>query len=170
MAIIRDAQIWHPKLHPSRPNMRFAKQDPKGGTPPTWEVQIRTNNPETQKEWAKIGVRTKMELGEDNKPYWFANLKRKTIKADGTPADPPKVVAADLSPVDPDTIGNGSIGNVQIFQYKSKHESFKGKTVNVLTGVQIINKIEYVSDREDFEAVSVVPVGAPVQPEEDGDF
>jgi hypothetical protein len=87
--------------------------------------------------------------------YWRANLRKKSIKADGEAADPPKVINGKMKSIDPNTIGNGSIGNVRIFQYdyKDKESGVAGKAT-VLMGVQVTNHIVYTpkerNDDDDF--------------------
>ena len=157
MAILRNVELWYPRLHADRPNTKFSSDDKTGKTPPTWEVQIRTTQASQMKEWQQLGLKPLMAADEDGKPFWKVGLKCKITKRDGTPATPPKVVDAALRVIeDPDTIGNGSTGSVQLFQYKSTHPSALGKVISILKGVQVTNLLLYTPDREDFEVVAVV--------------
>jgi hypothetical protein len=158
MAIIKNAQLWYTKLDPARPNGRM---DPKN---PSWELQIRTNDPAQKKEWEEQGLKLKLmvqkegatnDAGEDiagevildasGKKQWRANLKKKSINKEGKASGPVELVNGALQPVDPNSIGNGSIGHVRVFQYEyTKKESGDKAIASVLMGVQLKRHIVYV--------------------------
>jgi hypothetical protein len=165
MAIIKDAEIWFAKLDPKKPSAKLNKANP------TWECQLRTSNPEQKKEWEALGLKTKLmvykegqtnEAGEDicgepilneqGKKQWRANLKKKSITKNGEKASPVKVVNGQLEDVDPNTIGNGSIAHIRIFQYEyPKADGTKG-TANVIMGVQLKrHKVYTPKAGDDFE-------------------
>lgn len=160
MPIIKNAQVHYLRANPRRPNDKYDKQNP------TWEVEIRTTDKNQKAEWAAMGLNIKAVMPDDGAPYWRAKIKKRTIKADGEKADPVEVVSGKLipadqggdgrkfEPVDPDTIGNGSICNVRIFQYEyPKKEGGKG-IANVLMGLQVVRHILYKPKSRDngFEA------------------
>jgi hypothetical protein len=152
MAILNNCEIHFAKLDPARPSSKLNKKNP------TWELQMRTTDKEQKAEWAAHGIKVTAVREDEEGPilYWRANLRKKSIKADGDKADAPKVVDGKLQPVDPNTIGNGSIGNIRIFQYdyKDKETGVSGKA-SVLMGLQLTTHILYtpkpgVNNDDDF--------------------
>ncbi len=90
---------------------------------------------------------------DDSGVFYTANIARNVVKTDGTKAEAPKVVNGNLVGIDPNTIGNGSICNIRIFQYEYTFEGEKG-IATVLMAVQIIKHIVYhrkPGTMEDFE-------------------
>lgn len=140
MPIIRDAEIWFARLDPNRPNKAFNTENP------TWELQIRTPDRDVRKEWEEMGLPVKAVVPDDGQPYFRVNLRKRSIKANKEHADPVEVVDGKLQPVDPKTIGHGSIGNVRVYQY----ERADGKGVtNVLMAVQLTKHVVYTPKPRD---------------------
>jgi len=79
---------------------------------------------------------------DDEGIYYAANLKKKSMKRDGSPMAPVNVIAGNLSPVDPKTIGNGSVGNLSVYQYEYNVNGSSG-IASMLMGVQITTLNEY---------------------------
>lgn len=133
MALLKNAELWYPRLIPGRPNKKFSRENP------TWEIQIRTSNPEVRKSWEAQGVKLKAIVPDDGSPpYWKTTLKKKIYKRDGTDNDPVEVKGGNLRDIDPATIGNGSKGHVRIFQYEyPKAEGAGTGIASVLMGVQL---------------------------------
>jgi len=150
VAVLKNVELWFIKANPKRPNAKFNKANP------TWEAQIRTTSKEVKKEWEalKLGVKAIVPDGENEKTYFRVNLRKKTIKESGEPASPVSVINGAMKDIDPDSIGNGSIGNVRIFQYEYKKESGGTGTANVLMGIQVTKHIVYVpkAHSDDFSA------------------
>ena len=143
MAIIRDCEIWFAKLDPKRPNAKYNKKNP------TWECQIRTTSKEIKKSWEAMNLSVKAVLPDEGAPYYRVNLRKKSIKEDTEAASPVKVVNGGLEDIDPNTIGNGSIGNIRIFQYEyPKDDKTKG-IASVLMGIQITKHIVYKAKARD---------------------
>ena len=138
MPILKACEIHYPKLNPKRPNARYNKKNP------TWEVQLRTTSVTVKKHWEAMHLKPKAVLNEEagTVDYYRVNLRRKSIKADGEPSDPVKVVNGALEPIDPDTIGNGSIGNIRIFQYEYKNDDGEG-VATVLMAIQLTKHVVY---------------------------
>jgi hypothetical protein len=144
MTVVNNAELWFARLDPKYPNDKFNKDNP------TWEVQIRTKDRKVAKLWKdEYSLKTTQELDADDKPYWKSNLKRRSKKANGEALSPVEVVDGDLNPVDPRTIGNGSIGNVSLFQYESKSEAAKGKIISMLKKIQLTKHIVYDPPKKD---------------------
>lgn len=138
MAILKACEIWFPKLDPKRPNSKYNKKNP------TWDVQVRTKDPKVKKEWEALGLKPKPVLDEDTAQllYFRLNLRRRTIKSSGEKSDPVKVVNGRLEDLDPRTLGNGSIANIRIFQYKFTNDGEEG-LATVLMALQVTKHIKY---------------------------
>ncbi len=137
MAIIKDCEIWFAKLNPQKPNDKFNKENP------TWECQIRTHDKAVKKSWEELGLPVKAVVPDEGAPYFRVNLRKKSTKEDGEPASPIKVVNGQLEDIDPDSIGNGSVGNVRIFQYQYRREGGGKGVASVLMGVQVTKHIVF---------------------------
>lgn len=150
MAIVENTEIWYPKLDPKRPNGRYNKENP------TWELQIRTEDKDVKKAWEALGLRVKPIIPDEEgaKPYYRVNLRKSSFKKSGEAAQPVEVVDGNLEPIDPRIIGNGSIGNVRIFQYEYPASGGGTLKASVLMKVQITKLIKYTptaqEEREDF--------------------
>ena len=133
--ISSNVELYFAKLDPANPNSRFDKDNP------TWEVQIRTKDKAVAKEWKDNNLRVTPDENDEG-VFYRANLKKKSKKRDGSDMAPVNVVAGDLSPVNPSTIGNGSIANLSVFQYDYKVSGKEG-IASMLMGVQITTLNEY---------------------------
>jgi len=133
--VLMDVEIYFAKLDPERPNSRFDKDRP------TWEIQIRTKDKAVAKDWKAKDLRVTTDDNDDG-VFYRVNLKKRSKKADGTNTKPVNVVAGDLSPIDPKTIGNGSRGNLSIFQYDYKVNNKEGRA-SMLMGIQVTLHNEY---------------------------
>jgi hypothetical protein len=187
MAIINNVEIWFAKLDPSRPNKKLHPENP------TWEIQIRTKSKEQKKELEENFI-TMKPVREDPKDdeskilYYRGNVKRKMFKlvnvnGKSVPSEeknaPVDVVDGKNRPIDPGSIGNGSIANIRVFQYDYVYEGKKGKAC-ALMAVQLIKHVVYVPKPiEEFgetETETVVPEDDDAAPggangaRDDGDF
>ena len=146
MAIIKNAELWYTKLDPKKPNASFNKEQP------TWEVQIRTRSKAQMTEWKGLGLKPKMDEDQDGKAFWRVNLKKKSKKKDGEAVAPVKVVNGALEDVDPKSIGNGSIGDVRVFQYDYDVGGKQG-LATMLMAIQLKKHIVYEppASEDDFE-------------------
>lgn len=85
--------------------------------------------------------------------YWKANLKRKETNKDGNPLEPPVVVNGNKQPIDAGTIGNGSTGNLILFQYPYDVAGRKG-VASQISRVQVIDyKVWTPNTAVDFDVV-----------------
>lgn len=121
-----------------------------------WEMQMRVRD--KQQAIALRDDNFNVKQGEDdNGTYYSVNLKRRGTKKDGSPNEPVKVVDGQVQPMDGSVIGNGSVGNVKVWQYQN---SF-GSTSSVLMAVQVTKLLEYVPeatvDFEVFEGLDPAP-------------
>jgi hypothetical protein len=143
MAILKNVQMYWVKCDPDRPNAKMDKDKPQ------WEVQIRTKDKNQAAEWKANHIKVTLVEGDDG-VYYRANLKKKAKKKDGTPNTAPEFVNGKREYVDPNTVGNGSIGNIRIFSYE--YPSAAGpKMTSMLMGVQVTTLNEYVPKKRDDE-------------------
>ena len=156
MPILKDCEIHYLKADPDRPNRKYDKENP------TWEVQLRTRDKVQKAEWKALDLPVKDVIPEDGSPaYTKVSLRKRTIKKDKTEASPVEVVDGKKKPVDPNTVGNGSMANVRIFQYEFPKKGGGTGTASVLMGLQITKHIKYVpkpreDDFDDDEETEVV--------------
>ena len=120
---------------------------------PQWEVQIATTDKAVADVWSANHMKVKEQDGK-----FVSNLKRKAVKADGNPMDPVRVVDAQKAPIiDRRSIGNGSIGNVIVWQSPYEYAGRSGVSSS-LTAVQITKLEEYKSSSSvDFDVVGEAP-------------
>jgi hypothetical protein len=159
--IIPNATLFFVKVEPNSPAKPFA-----GDGSPSWETQIRTTSKDVAKQWKEMDLNVRAlsrnakdddgnvmtdDLGEtlrepivdDNgNPYYGVTVRKKTHKFDGSKQNPVNVVGGDLSPVDPATIGNGSVGNLSVFQYPYEYKGKKGIS-SMLMAIQVTELNEY---------------------------
>lgn len=137
MPIINDCELWFCKLDPKRPNSKFNKENP------TWECQIRTTDKAVKKHWEQLGLNVKSVVPDEGLPFFRVNLRKKSIKEDKEKASPIKVINGKLEEIDPNSVGNGSVGNVRIFQYEFPKQGGGKGLASVLMGIQVTKHIVY---------------------------
>ena len=120
-----------------------------------WSIDV-TVNAETRKLLAEAGIADRIKNKNDARGD-FIQFKRKSVKYDGTPAKPIRVVDAAGKPWDQDTlIGNGSVVNVQFLINEIPLAG--GKRVIIKPSVVAIQVWELVpyegGNREDFPTKS----------------
>lgn len=153
MAILKNVELFYPRLDPKKPNAKFNKDQP------TWEVQLRTRDKKVKAEWAKLNLKPKT-VEDDDGVFYSVSLRKKSKKKDGTPNQPVNVVDGGLNQINPMSIGNGSVGNVRIFQYEYGDE---GKIASMLMAIQITKLNEYVpkggDDEFEMTETTIVRIG-----------
>jgi hypothetical protein len=83
------------------------------------------------------------------------NLKKKAFKKDGTEAAKVRVVDTHKQPVDPKTIGNGTIGNVMVYLQDYQIKAPNGRVTKegtsvMLTAVQVVELVKYEPKSADY--------------------
>jgi len=145
MAILKNVELYFAKLNPKKPNDRFDKENP------TWEVQIRTRSKAQAKEWKDLSINVKPDE-DDAGIFYKATLKKRSKKRNGEEQNPVSLVGGDLSTIDPDKLGNGSVGNVRVYQYDYNIGGREG-IATMLMAVQVTTYKEYEPKprEDDFE-------------------
>ena len=122
-----------------------------------YELQIVAKDKEAA---AKITSDTGISFKEKDGKL-ISSLKRKAKKSDGSDNGAPRVVDASKQPMDGMSIGNGSKGNVIVWQYEYEYAGKKG-IGNSLTAVQVTSLEKYEpSGSVDFDAVEAPAEAAP---------
>jgi len=115
-----------------------------------WELQI-VGDKSREKEFAQYG---KIKPTTDGRIS--INLKKKAKKADGTPAEPVRLVDNNKNPIENrSVIGNGSIGNVMVYcsPYEIKLPNGKVSKSGISTmliAVQVTDLVRYERKSENF--------------------
>ena len=119
--------------------------NPFGGVP-AWELQIATSDKAKAEELKANHLNVKEKDGK-----FVVSLRRKSVKADGSPMDPVRVVDAQKMPMENKaSIGNGSKGNVIVWQAPFENMGRKGIS-NSLTAVQVTEIVEYSGGGSDID-------------------
>lgn len=113
-----------------------------------WELQIATSDPAKAKELSDNYLNVKEKDG-----MFTVSLKKKAIKADGSENRPVTVVDGNAQPIDASKIGNGSVGNVIVYQYSYDMMGRQGVGTS-LNGVQVVDLKEYNPSAAGFDVVS----------------
>jgi len=163
MPILKNCEVWFVKADPKRPNAKFNKKNP------TWECQIRTTSKDIKKEWEALKLPVKAIVPDDGEAYFRVNLRKKSIKEDGEKSSPVKVINGKMEEVDPNSIGNGSIANVRVFQYEYTKEGGGTGVASVLMGVQLVKHLMYTPKPrdDDFDEGDTETVMPPEEEEEE---
>jgi len=134
MTILKNVAIRFARLNPDRPSTKVNK---KG----EWQVQAYTRSKDQAAEWKKEGIFVK--LAEDAEGIIYTvNFRKKAIKKDGGKAQPPTVVNSKLVAIDPKSVGNGSIVNLNLSSYDYTFEGKKGIAFQ-LNGVQVMKHVVF---------------------------
>ena len=124
-----------------------------------FELQIATKDKAIADDWSANHLNVKADKTDTSK--FTVSLKRKAFKADGTSNGNVKVVNANAQPLkDVSKIGNGSTGNVIVYQYYYETAGRKGIATS-LTAVQVTDLQEFTG-AVDFEPI--VPVEQTTEP------
>lgn len=148
MPIARNLELHWVKVNPARPQ-RFEN---KATAPAKWSVQIRVYDKAQKAQLEKeFGFQFKPMEVDDKIVYkttisrFAFQANRETGKEDtNSPNDPVNVMLADGTPIDPDTIGNGSVANISFYMKEDKSN-------RTLKGIQVTKLIKYEPRESDTE-------------------
>jgi len=118
-----------------------------------YEVQITTTDSSLATHLKENFINVKEKDGK-----FVASLKRKAIKASGDDNGPVKVFDSQLQVIEKDRlskIGNGSTGNIKLFQYPYDVNGKKG-VAGSLTAIQITNFVEYTGGGNSTDGFDIV--------------
>lgn len=125
-----------------------------------WELQVATKDKKVAKELSQNYLNVKEKDG-----VYTVSLKRKAMKSDGTANTPPRVVDGNRQELNMEDvmIGNGSVGNVIIYQYNYDVAGRKGVGCS-LSAIQVVELKQYTGT--DFDIIDG-PTSAPIEDESD---
>tara|TARA_R110002074_G_scaffold153413_1_gene308485 strand:- start:731 stop:1198 length:468 start_codon:yes stop_codon:yes gene_type:complete len=143
-SIIRDVVLNYVKVDPENPTEPFGTLQ--------WEAQIVVSADRA----AELEAYGTVKPLKDDPSRVSVNLKRKAIRKDGEANDPVQLVDGKKQKIDPKIkIGNGSVGNVKVYQREYDVAGRQGIST-IMTAIQITNLIEYTGsvdfDIDDSEA------------------
>lgn len=156
MAILKNQEIHFVRLNPNRPEKNMF--DP---TKFSWSIQCRSTDKAQIAEWKALGLKPKVvredKDDEESKVLYQQVSFRKNSKrtdpktkqqTDNTPVE---VVNGKGEPIEPGTIGSGSIANVRLYKREYKVQGVE-KIGYVLMAVQIVKHKVYIgTPMEDFD-------------------
>ena len=116
-----------------------------------YELQIATSDAAVAAQWTADFLNVKERDGQ-----FVVSLKRNAKKRDGSDNGKVRVVGADKMPLSA-TIGNGSKGNVIVWQYPYSAPGGRSGISGSLTAVQVTDLVEYNSGAVDFDVVADAP-------------
>ena len=147
--IVRDVELYWAKL--VKPVEPFGTLQ--------WELQMRTRNKDEAKKWKEdFYLNTKTEE-DDEGVFYKTNVKRKALKKDGDQNTAPDVLDNAKAAIDGNKVGNGSTGNVMLFQYPYDVGGRKG-VASILSKVQVTDLKEYTPSTEtDFDVIGDAEAG-----------
>lgn len=127
------------------PNSKFAANNP------TYEVRVTTGDVEVSNLLKAMGAKMTIVQDEESGAINYTTVvKTKSLNTKTSSAmPPPKVIGLNRSAIDPNLIGNGSIGNIAISSYEYTFQGKTGKAIN-LHAVQItLLKVWHPQDATD---------------------
>jgi len=147
--IVKDVELHWAKLE--------TPVDPFKTGEKLWEVQIRTADEEVAKKWAKEYY---INAKKDDEGFWKANVKRKELNGKGETNKAPDVLGRSNQPISASNIGNGSIGDLKLFQYPYDVAGRKG-VASMLSAVRITDLKEYAPTSDvDFDVIDTPVEGS----------
>jgi len=156
--VIRNAELFWAKLD--------QPVNPFNAAQPHWELQIRTRDKAEAKVWRDTHKLNATMKEDDEGSFYQVNLKRKAFTKDGESRDPVKVVDAQLMPLEGASVGNGSIGNVQLDTYEYTMNGQRGIGFS-LKAVQVLKLVEYKGNGLAFEAEGETEIVVPTDTNSD---
>ena len=151
MPVIKDVEMYWVKLDPEYPVAKYLKKTMK-----EWSLEIRTPDRDVADVWEdEFHLRPKKIKDEDSgKTYYRAKLQKLAIANTEDPASkmsyPVEVVGPQLQAINPQTVGNGSIGDVMVSFRDWTFEGKKGITAD-LRKVRVKKLVEYYREFEEFD-------------------
>jgi len=136
-----------------------------------WELSLITEDAEQAQEWNNKFVGTVKPNNAMKPTAWTVSLNRKVLTSKGDENGPIRVVNADKQPLSPaqlGKIGNGSVGNIILFQGPYDNEFGQG-VFNSLTAVQITELVAYEGGVSDMD-FDLEGEGANVEGADDGEL
>ena len=163
MAILKNVEIWWVKCDPKRPEAAYGDGKPK------WSCQIRTSDAAQRDEWKSHSIKV-TPVEADGKIYYKASLRKPTTNKDGEASAAPEILNGAMDAIDPNTVGNGSVANIRIFEYDyqiKQGDKYVPKKGVMLMKMQVTKLIVYKAQAGDeFDVVETEVVDTTATDEE----
>lgn len=160
--ILHNVALFWIKCDPAKP-VEAMDED----KPPRWEAQIRVDIDDAENvaiiKGAGLNPKVISDDANSPKPYLRLQVYKPIKNREGKELKPVDVVNGALQPVDPNTIGNNSRGNVRLHVYPYEMKNRAGKVTKsgisgMLMGIQLTLHKIYRSTRKDFTAADYTVV------------
>ena len=176
--ILPNVYLFWVKCDPDHPADAFEE-----GKPQRWEAQLRwdLDNKQVNDIVKGAGLKAKAVVDDQKAeaPYMKLQVYKPIVNSKKEPLKPVVVVSGTLSPIDPNTVGNGSIGNVRLHVYdyevRNKGKVTKSGTTSMLMGIQVTSHRIYKRDNNDFAPASysvtnpeAIPTEGEIDEDDDG--
>jgi len=132
--VVKNAEVFWLHMDPADPDTY--KEDI------FWSVTVRTSDSAVKKQWEAQGLNPALKQDDDDNVYYQCTFRRNTVNSKGKDSKCPPCVNGKLRNVDPNSIGNGSICNINLFMRPNRETT--GKWVAVLMGLQVVEHKVYV--------------------------
>ena len=123
---------------------------------PIYEIQAATSDAAKAQELRDNFFNVKEQDGK-----FTVSLKRSATRKDGSDNGKVRVVDGAKMPLDGSKIGNGSTGNIIVWQYGYNQAGRSGVSAS-LTAVQVTDLVEYTGGGADFDVVAEAPSSSEV--------
>jgi hypothetical protein len=158
MPVITNAEVFWVKCDPRRPVKNYNEDGFE------WSLELRTKDKLEAERWER-DFHTKVKLREPKEKekggsFYVAYLRKVAyLEEEGVDQmrKPVRVVDANLEPLDPNIVGNGSIANIQVRFREWTFKKNKGTKAD-LVGIQVTRLIPYVPEIDEFEETDMVIV------------
>lgn len=133
MAVLKNVTAYWCKT--GKPEKKYASEETQ------WSVKLVVE-PKISKAWVKKGFAQKEKTMEvDGKEHRMIQITKNTHRKDGKEVDPPLVVDKYGRELDPDSVGNGSVVDVQyrIFEWDMAGRS---GLKPILEAVRVVDHVE----------------------------
>ena len=144
---LQNVELHFVKCNPGRPS---TKMDPNN---PQWECQVRTTDLAVKDAWEAQGFKPKFQIPKGKGPadgFYRMNFSKRAFKKDGSEAKPVEVVTGNLQPLNPDTIGNGSVGNLRLLSRDALDRGGQPVKYYSLAGIQVTRLKPYTPTNQGF--------------------
>jgi hypothetical protein len=144
MAVLKNVELWFPRLTADRPEQYQNKGSRK------WKVQLRTRDKTEANRWkTEFGFKITPEEDDEGKMFYRTTLSRRAFDpvegSDGQlddlekPRQAPSVILGNGEALDPYSIGNGSVGDVA-FSFFAREDGEKFRTLKTVAVRKLIKR------------------------------
>jgi hypothetical protein len=146
MSVLANCELHYLRCDPKYPNKKYSSEG-------VWEVQVRTYSKPESKSWEELGLKVKAVIPDEGPVYFQSSVRRNCFKKDKTPNAAPKVTDGNMEQINPNTVMNGSVGNVRIFSKSYTKDNVQKFSVTLME-IQVTTWLKGTNERKnDFKKV-----------------